>query len=141
VKSLLAVRIDGKELSPEEARALWQEFSAHLDEHTLDFAGFAKKKGWTSIKPEHRDGRALLVVDSGQSPKPQPQSRQPQKPLPPKPTQKPQPQKPQPQKSQKPRPDQRVAASKPKPKAPQPAPRRPETNSPGPKGPRPKKPA
>ena len=89
MKSLLAVRIDGTELSPEEARSLWQEFSAHLDEHTLDFAGFAKKKGWVSIKPEHRAGRALLVVDSGQAPnKPQP----PNKPhAPNKPPTKPQP--------------------------------------------------
>ncbi len=58
----LAATVDGKPLKEAEARELWAEFSAHLDEHQLDFDGFAKKKGWASIKPEHKGGRAVLVV-------------------------------------------------------------------------------
>lgn len=58
----LGAIVDGKELKEVEARELWAEFSAHLDEHQLDFKGFAAKKGWSSIKPEHKGGRAVLVV-------------------------------------------------------------------------------
>ena len=58
----LAAIVDGKELKEPEARALWEEFSLHLDEHQLDFKGFAEKKGWSSIKPEHKGGRAVLIV-------------------------------------------------------------------------------
>ena len=31
--SRLAVLVDGKALGDDEARALWTEFSAHMDEH------------------------------------------------------------------------------------------------------------
>lgn len=62
----LAAIVDGKELKEPEARALWQEFSAYLDEHQLDFKGFAAVKGWTSVKPEHKGGRAVLIVTTGQ---------------------------------------------------------------------------
>jgi hypothetical protein len=68
--SRLGVLIDGVPLGDEEARALWTEFSAHMDEHRGDMAGFAKKKGWRSVLPDYRKGRAVLVVDSGKGPAP-----------------------------------------------------------------------
>lgn len=63
-QSRLAVLVDQKPLPDDEARTLWQEFSRHMDEHEGDIAGFAKLKGWSSVKPEHRQGRAVLVVTS-----------------------------------------------------------------------------
>jgi hypothetical protein len=60
--SRLAVSLDGKPMEDEPARALWVEFSAYMDTHEGDFAGFAKLKGWQSVKTEHRAGRAVLVV-------------------------------------------------------------------------------
>ncbi len=63
--SRLAVLVDGAPLDPEAARALWTEFSAHMDEHRGDMAGFAKKKGFSSVAPEYRQGKAVLVVKTG----------------------------------------------------------------------------
>jgi hypothetical protein len=62
--SRLAVLLDGKALGDEPARALWVEFSAYMDTHEGDFAGFAKLKGWHSVATEHRSGRAVLVVST-----------------------------------------------------------------------------
>lgn len=62
--SRLVAIVDGRPLGEAEARALWGEFSSYLEEHELDFAGFAASKGYKSIKPEHRAGRAVLVVES-----------------------------------------------------------------------------
>jgi hypothetical protein len=61
-KARLAALIDGKPLDDEEARTLWQAFSAHMDEHEGDLDGFAKKKGWKSVQPQYRAGQAVLVV-------------------------------------------------------------------------------
>jgi hypothetical protein len=61
-RSRLAVRVDGALLPDEEARALWQEFSAHMDANVGDTAGFAKKKGWHAVAPEYQAGQAVLVV-------------------------------------------------------------------------------
>lgn len=58
----LVAFLDGKALPDEEARALWKDFSEHMDEHRGDMAGFAAKRGWASVAPEYRDGRAVLVV-------------------------------------------------------------------------------
>jgi hypothetical protein len=60
--SRLAVLVDGAPLGDDEARALWTEFSAHMDENKDDTAGFAKKKGWITVLPEYRQGKAVLVV-------------------------------------------------------------------------------
>jgi len=35
-----------------------------LDTHEGDFEGFAKLKGWASVKTEHRAGRAVRVVST-----------------------------------------------------------------------------
>ena len=64
----LAALIDGAALDEEAARALWTEFSAHMDANQGDFAGFAKKKGWASVAPEYRQGKAVLVVRTGAAP-------------------------------------------------------------------------
>ncbi|NUP13266.1 MAG: hypothetical protein HOW73_45075 [Polyangiaceae bacterium] len=68
-QSRLVVLMDGKPLPDEEAREIWNDFSLHMDEHQGDFAGFAKKRGWTSVKPEPRAGKAVLVVTTGTSKK------------------------------------------------------------------------
>ncbi len=36
-----------------------------MDANKGDMAGFAKKKGWQSVAPEFRDGKAVLVVKTG----------------------------------------------------------------------------
>jgi hypothetical protein len=63
--SRLVALVDGAPLEEEAARALWAEFSAHMDENKGDMAGFAKKKGWQSVVPEYRQGKAVLVVRTG----------------------------------------------------------------------------
>ncbi len=66
--SRLSALVDGAALDAEAARALWTEFSAHMDEHKGDMAGFARKKGWQSVAPEFRQGKAVLVVQTGAAP-------------------------------------------------------------------------
>jgi hypothetical protein len=63
--SRLAAVVDGAPLDPEAARALWTEFSAHMDEHRGDMSGFATKKGWKSVAPEYQRGKAVLLVRTG----------------------------------------------------------------------------
>jgi len=71
-QSRLAVRIDGVFLPDEEARALWKEFSEHMDANRGDMAGFAKKKGFVSVAPEYQKGRAVLVVKGTANADPRP---------------------------------------------------------------------
>jgi hypothetical protein len=61
-ESRLAAMIDGVTLALEPARELWKEFSAHMDAHEGDMAGFAKLKGWFAVAPEYRQGKAVLLV-------------------------------------------------------------------------------
>ena len=68
--SRLEALVDGAALDAEAARALWTEFSAHMDENKGDMAGFARKKGWQSVAPEFRQGKAVLVVKTGAAVKP-----------------------------------------------------------------------
>jgi hypothetical protein len=67
---LLAL-VDGVALPEEEGKALWREFSEHMDANRGDMAGFAKLKGWVSVAPEYRGGKAVLVVKTTAA-KPQP---------------------------------------------------------------------
>ena len=60
----LAVLKDGTPLPEDEARALWTEFSAHMEANRGDTAGFAKQRGWHAVAPEFRMGRAVLVVST-----------------------------------------------------------------------------
>jgi hypothetical protein len=58
-----AVR-DGEPLEPDEARELWRHFSAWMDEHPGDLAGFAAALGVTSVRPALDAKGAVLVVSS-----------------------------------------------------------------------------
>jgi hypothetical protein len=59
---LLAVFVDGTPLPEPEARAFWARFSAHMDQHKGDLAGFALAEGLASVHPESRRGQAVLVA-------------------------------------------------------------------------------
>lgn len=63
-KPRLAVLVDGALLEDDEAREMWTAFSAHMDEHRGDMAGFAKAQGVFEVRPEYRKGQAVLVVSS-----------------------------------------------------------------------------
>jgi hypothetical protein len=66
----LAVLVDGTLLPEEEARALWARFSAHMDAHAGDLAGFARGEGFASVHPEARSGVAFLVVSRTEAQRP-----------------------------------------------------------------------
>jgi hypothetical protein len=63
-KPVLAVLKDGAPLPDDEARTLWTAFSAHMDAHRGDMAGFAKQQGWHSVAPEYRKGQAVLIAST-----------------------------------------------------------------------------
>jgi hypothetical protein len=54
--------VDGTPLAEPEARALWQRFSAWMEEHTGDLAGFARVEGFSSVHPELHGGEPVLVA-------------------------------------------------------------------------------
>jgi hypothetical protein len=58
----LRVLIDGKPLSEPQARALWQRFSAWMEEHSGDLGGFARTEGFASVHPELHGGEPVLVA-------------------------------------------------------------------------------
>jgi len=58
----LAVLVDGVPLPDAEADTVWRAFSAYMDEHQGDLAGFAAARGFREVKPEYRRGQAVLVV-------------------------------------------------------------------------------
>jgi hypothetical protein len=78
--SKLAGMIDGVTISEEDAKALWKEFSEHMDANRGDMGGFAKKKGWFSIAPEYRGGKAVLIVRTTANAKGPPAVAAPQRP-------------------------------------------------------------
>jgi hypothetical protein len=59
---MLKVLVDGAPLPEAEARGFWGRFSAYLDAHKGDLAGFAKSEGFASVHPETHDGLPVLVV-------------------------------------------------------------------------------
>jgi len=89
--SKLACVIDGVTLPEEDAKALWKEFSEHMDEKRGDMTGYAKKKGWFSVAPEFRDGKAVLVIRTTATARSLPPAQAPQKPRPQQQNQKPKP--------------------------------------------------
>ncbi len=103
-ESKLGAIVDGATVPYAAAKAFWQEFSEHMDANRGDMAGYAKKKGWFSVLPEYRGGKAVLVVRTTATAKGPPPAFAPQKP------------KPKPQQKAKPKPPQ---GGKPQPKAPQ----------------------
>jgi len=58
----LRVVVDGVPMPEAEARAFWGRFSAYLEEHHGDLAGFAKAEGFASVHPETHGGAPVLVV-------------------------------------------------------------------------------
>ena len=60
--SLLQVLVDGVALPTEEAIAFWKRFSAWMDEHPGDLAGFAEGEGLSSVVPEMHSGAPVLVA-------------------------------------------------------------------------------
>ena len=54
--------MDGKPLLEDEARAFWQRFSAWMEEHAGDLAGFARAEGVASVHPEMHGGAPVLVA-------------------------------------------------------------------------------
>lgn len=78
--SKLAGVIDGVTMTEEAARLLWKEFSEHMDEKRGDMAGYAKKRGWFSVLPEYRGGKAVLIVKTTANAKGPPPVAAPQKP-------------------------------------------------------------
>ena len=58
----LRVVVDGQDMGDDDARAFWQRFSAYMDEHKGDLAGFAQKEGFASVHPGLDDGTPILRV-------------------------------------------------------------------------------
>jgi hypothetical protein len=58
----LGALVDGTPLPAEEAAALWKRFSAWMDSHAGDLAGFAAVEGFASVHPEVHDGTPVLVA-------------------------------------------------------------------------------
>ena len=58
----LGVFIDGEPMPPNEARAFWARFSAYMEEHKGDLAGFATQEGFASVHPSMKDGQAVLLA-------------------------------------------------------------------------------
>lgn len=80
--SKLACVIDGTALPEVDAKALWKEFSEHMDEKRGDMAGYARKKDWFSVAPEFRDGKAVLVIRTTANARSLPPVQAPPKPKP-----------------------------------------------------------
>jgi hypothetical protein len=56
----LAVLVDGVPMADADARALWERFSAWMEDHPGDLAGFAKEEGYVSVHPGVEAGRPVL---------------------------------------------------------------------------------
>jgi hypothetical protein len=54
------VLVDGVPMPDDAARALWERFSAWMEEHQGDLAGFAKQEGYASVHPGVEAGRPVL---------------------------------------------------------------------------------
>ena len=66
----LAVLVDGAPLPDAEAVALWDRFSAWMEEHRGDLAGFAAQEGYASVHPGVDGDRPVLRASktAGQRP-------------------------------------------------------------------------
>lgn len=58
----LAVLVDGVAMVEPDAAAMWKRFSAHMEEHKGDLAGFAAKEGFASVHPSMQGGKPILVA-------------------------------------------------------------------------------
>jgi hypothetical protein len=66
----LAVWVDGAALPDDEARAFWQRFSAWMEAHRGDLAGFAALEGFASVHPGVEGGRPVLRVSNNEQQRP-----------------------------------------------------------------------
>jgi hypothetical protein len=66
----LRVVVDGVAMSDEQAIDTWHRFSAYMDEHKGDLAGFAKQEGFASIHPAMEKGLPVLVASRSAPQKP-----------------------------------------------------------------------
>ena len=57
---MLAVLVDGAPLPEAEAIALWDRFSAWMEEHRGDLKGFAAQEGFASVHPGVDGDRPVL---------------------------------------------------------------------------------
>ncbi|MBI4955532.1 MAG: hypothetical protein HY908_26155 [Myxococcales bacterium] len=62
----------GVELPAEETRALWQRFSAYMDEHRGDLPGFAASEGFAYAAARYTRGAAVLELAHEAPPPPPP---------------------------------------------------------------------
>jgi hypothetical protein len=56
----MGVLVDGKAIPEEQALALWERFSAWMEEHRGDLAGFAAQEGYASVHPGVDGDRPVL---------------------------------------------------------------------------------
>jgi hypothetical protein len=66
----LAVFVDGSAMPEPDARAFWARFSAWMEEHRGDLAGFAANEGFASVHPGVENGLPVLYASrsAGQQP-------------------------------------------------------------------------
>ncbi len=57
----LRVRVDGAQLDEGLAQAFWKRFSAWMETHAGDLAGFARAEGLVSVHPRMEGGEPVLV--------------------------------------------------------------------------------
>jgi hypothetical protein len=58
----LRVRVDGAPLDEGPAQAFWKRFSAWMEDHAGDLAGFARAEGLLSVHPRMEGGEPVLVA-------------------------------------------------------------------------------
>jgi hypothetical protein len=58
----LAVLVDGAPMAKDDAREFWKRFSAWMEEHPGDLAGFARAEGYESVHPQLHGGEPILVA-------------------------------------------------------------------------------
>ena len=56
----LGVSVDGAPLEDGQAHALWERFSAWMEAHRGDLAGFAAQEGFASVQPGVDGDRPVL---------------------------------------------------------------------------------
>jgi hypothetical protein len=66
----LAVYVDGAPMPEAEARSFWERFSAWMEDHRGDLAGFATKEGFVSVHPGVENGRPVLYVSKTEGQRP-----------------------------------------------------------------------
>lgn len=66
----LGVLVDGAPMPDEEAVAFWDRFSAWMEDHRGDLAGFAAKEGYASVHPGVDGDKAVLRASKSAAQKP-----------------------------------------------------------------------